>query len=301
MYVFEIPYSPAFLFLSLSLILVKKFSQWKTRSRIQYRRSLKYILCPLWRQTQDTKSGVVSMTFRVIIPAAYPQDWHDERAILGANKSRAVVGFHRASCSLSETRCDPLFLFLTHKKRSHRRGVTYGIAYYTGIIPAGPIRDFSASVYDRLSFSLFSTIFLFHQSRNAQPRAHAHTCAWDIRPKSLSPRRVPAFGLGGPTRRRKARIRATMSAVSGLSSHSRYGIICTDEISRIAIHFSLLAIVALHVSPLNLLNAMIVFMIYIWDNDVKICNNIICEVTEYFDGNPRIPKLYFRSRYNLRN
>lgn len=86
--------------------------------------------------------------------------------------------------------------------------------------------------------------------------------------------------------------------VSGLSPHSRYGIICTGEISRVAIHFSLLVVAAaaaaaavLHVSPLNLSNAMIVFVIYIWDYDVKICNNIIYEVAEYFDGNPRIPKL----------
>lgn len=161
-----------FIFFSLSKLNIHKKvqSKWKTRSRIQYI-PLKYISIP-FTKAQDTKS-VVSMTFRVIIPARIRRtDTTNERFSERINRERFPPLALRHRCY------DPLFLFVTHKKRSYRREVTYGIAYYTGIIPAGPIRDFSASVYDRLSFSLSLTtsILLFHQSRDA-PQSHAHTRA----------------------------------------------------------------------------------------------------------------------------
>lgn len=40
------------------------------------------------------------------------------------------------------------------------------------------------------------------------------------------------------------RIKATVFAVSELSPRSRYGIICTSEISRVGIHFNLVVLVA---------------------------------------------------------
>lgn len=123
-------------------------------------------------EAQDTKPSRDHDDVPRDNPGAYPQNWCDEREILRADKSRAVVGFHRASCS--HRRCEPLFLFPTHKKRSHRREVTYGIAYYTGIIPAGPIRDFSASVWSSLFLFFFFRSLAFCRYSSISSGAYEH-------------------------------------------------------------------------------------------------------------------------------
>jgi len=133
-----------------------------------------------------------------------------------------------------------------------------------------------------LSLSLFFFPFLFRflcQSFSISWETHKHirTCIYvsvSVWPKSFSPRRVPAFGLASRgTLRRKARIRATVFAVSRLSPRSRYGIICTSEISHVGIHFNPVVLVAAappsRVFTSNLYTAMIVSMIYIQDNNIS--------------------------------
>jgi len=116
--------------------LIQKSSQWKARSWIQYHLSRE---CPhaLYEGRKDTReSDVVSMTFRAIIPARIRKtDATNERFSERINRERLSVFMARRLHA-------PLFLFLTYKKRGHRREVTYGIAYYTGIIPAGAYLGF---------------------------------------------------------------------------------------------------------------------------------------------------------------
>lgn len=113
--------------------------------------------------------GAVSMTFRAIIPPRIRKtDATNERSVVRINRERLSVS--TAFPARPASRCALLFLFLAHKKRSHRREVTYGIAYYTGIIPAGPIWDFSASLWPALPLPLLFSLTPLCRSSSSQSR-----------------------------------------------------------------------------------------------------------------------------------
>lgn len=162
----------------------------RARSWIQYRRTRAISpspLCPLRRRgiTEPAARGLDDVP-RAIIPARIRKtDATNERFSVRINreKERERLSVSTAFPARPALRCALLFLSLTHKKRSHRREVTYGIAYYTGIIPAGPIWDFSASLWSAPSSSSLlspapsgSRLCRFSSSRPRETRERVHTC-----------------------------------------------------------------------------------------------------------------------------
>lgn len=148
-----------------SLLLGRKSNRRKARPRIQYHRSRE---SHVFYKIQNPRA--ITMTFRVIIPVRIRKtDSTSERFSERINRERLSVS---TALPAHTGVAEPLFLFLTHKKWSHRREVTYGIAYYTGIIPAGPIRDFSASVWSSL---FLSSSFAFSLSADILPSAQERT------------------------------------------------------------------------------------------------------------------------------
>lgn len=162
-------------------------------------------------KVQDTKS-MVSMTFRVIIPARIRRtDATNERFSERINRERLSVSTARSSASMLRS---SLSLPDAQKAEPSTRGYLRDRLLYRHN-PRGAYPGFLClCIWSPLIFSLLDDTHLplFHQSGDAQP--HAHSRAWDST-ESLSPRAFPLLVPGAPTRRRKARIRATMSAMSG--------------------------------------------------------------------------------------
>lgn len=241
------------------------------------------------------------MTFRVIIPARIRRtDTTNERFSERINREWLSVFTARSSASVLRS---SLSLPDAQKAEPSTRGYLRDRLLYRHN-PRGAYPGFLClCIWSPLIFSLSLTTI--HPPLPSVERRTTTTRTYTrvkFDRNLLLHARVLAFDPGDPTRRRKARIKATMSAVSGLSSHSRYGDYMHGwNIARSYPFQRLRRCRTSRFSSSNLSNAMIVFVMYIWDNDIRICNSITWELTEYFGDNPRILKLHLRSRYNLRN
>lgn len=143
-------------------------------------------------KAQDTKS-VVSMTFRVIIPARIRRtDATNERFSERINRER----FPRSSASMLRS---SLSLADAQKAEPSTRGYLRDRLLYRHN-PRGAYPGFLClCIWSPLIFSLLDDTHppLFHQSGDAQP--HAHSRAWDST-ESLSPRAFPLLVPGAPTK-----------------------------------------------------------------------------------------------------